>query len=460
MARSLTDTIAAQATPPGEGGIAIVRLSGPDAASIAANLLKTKDGGPLELVPRRAALCHAVSSRAASIDEVLALYMPGPHSYTREDVVEIHTHGGAAAANTVLRETLRLGARLADPGEFTLRAFLRGRIDLVQAESVADIIKAGSESALRVHESLLEGALSSEVAGWQKTLIEVLSQVEPLLDFPEDDLAEPDFRALWKNLEALALSMRAKIATHAFGRMAREGFRIAIMGAPNVGKSRLFNRIIDEERAIVSPHEGTTRDTIDAHANICGVPVRLVDTAGIRQTSDVIETEGVQRARKAAAGSDLVIYVFDAAKIPSREELIEAGALFHMGRPCIVVANKCDLSPSGQSPVSKAFEHPVRFVSALTGEGIDQLLMDIRDNALGGSSGMPDGLLTRERHRLAVEEALASVEEAMSLLAIPGRLDAAAAELQRAMTALRTLLGWGVPDDVLDRVFAEFCIGK
>lgn len=460
MARSLTDTIAAIATPPGEGGIAIVRVSGPDSFKIASTLLARYSGGAVQLTPRHATLCRAIANDGQSIDEVLALYMPGPHSYTREDVLEIHTHGGAAAANTVLREILLRGARLAEPGEFTLRAYLGGRIDLVQAESVADIIKAGSENALIVHETLLRGALSAEVADWQRSIIQVLAQIEPLLDFPEDDIGTPDFRALSKNLEHLALSMHAKIATHAFGRIVREGFRIAILGAPNVGKSKLFNRLIDEERAIVSHLEGTTRDTIDAHADICGIPVRLVDTAGLRETDDEIEIEGVGRARNAAAMADMVIYVFDASRPPSKEELDEAESLVASGRNHVIVANKCDLAPQGQSPVTVAFGKPLCFVSALTGEGIDQLLLVLRNAAMGGTGPRPEALLTRERHRLAVTDSLLAIEEAIRLLGVPGMLDASASELQRAMASLRGLLGWGVPDDVLDRVFSEFCIGK
>ena len=446
------DTIAAIATPPGEGGIAIVRISGKKAGDIALAL-----SGRECFEPRRASLVRVLAADGSVLDEALLIWMPAPSSYTTEDVLEIQTHGGRAAANAVLRRALALGARPAEPGEFTLRAYLNGRIDLLQAEAVSDIIMAAGDEALRVHESLLGGLLSREIDRWQHVLVEVLSTLEVLLDFPEEELSTIDLGSLMTKLDVLRTSMEEKLETHLFGRSAREGYRIAILGAPNVGKSKLFNDLLDEERAIVSPHAGTTRDAIDARVNLAGVHVLLVDTAGLRSTSDSVESEGIARARKAAAGSDLVIYVFDASRELGLEELAELEVLNNSRIPLLPVVNKMDLA--GES-LPEAIPSDAFRVSALRGDGIDALAGEIKARALSGGGPERGCALTRERHRAKVEEACNHVREAVALLEGGIMLDAAASELQHAMTSLRELLGWGVPEDVLEKIFNEFCIGK
>lgn len=458
MTKSIDDTIAAVATPPGQGGIAIVRLSGPESFAIASRMLASFDGAPLKLSPRRASLGRAIDSVRNPIDEVLAIAMPGPHSHTREDVVEIHSHGGRVAANLVLGRALALGARLAEPGEFTLRAFLRGRIDLVQAEAVADVIGAVSSEALKVHEELLGGALSAVVAGWQNSLGGALALLESQLDFPEDDLEAPDLGALVAEVSAVAAQMKAKLESFAWGRVAREGFRVAVVGLPNVGKSSLLNAMLGEERAITSPHPGTTRDTIEATLNAFGAPVHLVDTAGLRDTGDEIEELGVARARRAADAADLVLFVLDGSREMTCEEAAEAGKLAQERKPHLLVSNKADLRAVNTFPA--AFESQPLFVSAKTGEGVEALLCEIRDRALSGEGGGDGGVLTRERHRAAVAEAHEALRNALASLAEGNRMDAAASEMQRSRNALRALLGWGTPEDVLDRIFSEFCIGK
>lgn len=458
MVTVLDDTIAAIATPPGAGGIAIVRISGPGAASVAARLLRQKGGGPFSFKPREAMLLSALSPSGKVLDEVLALYMPGPRSYTREDVVEIHCHGGAASAAAILDAALAQGSRLASPGEFTLRAFLRGRIDLVQAEAVADLINAASAESLSVHEKLLSGGLSEEVGRWQELLGSQLVLLEASLDFPEEELPETNRSAVSEALVSLAEAMESKLSTYAWGRTASEGYRVAVVGAPNVGKSSLFNQIIQDDRSIVSPHAGTTRDTVDMKVNVCGAPVVLVDTAGLRGTADPVEREGVQRAKRAAHASDLILFVLDSQREPESEELRLLDELAALAKPILLVLNKADLPPHPYFSSSN-LKSP-HWVSALTGQNIEPLLEVVRDHAWGGQGPGTASALTRTRHRLNVEAALQHTKKALELLTASSYLDAAASELQGARAELRALLGWGTPEDVINNIFAEFCIGK
>jgi tRNA modification GTPase len=450
---SLDDTIAAIVTAPGEGAVAIVRVSGPAAGDVTKQLLEKDSTAPdEELEPRRALLRRLRSTDSTEVlDEVLLLWMPGPHSYTREDVVEFQCHGGRAAAQGVLDAVLRCGARLARPGEFTLRAYLRGRIDLVQAEAVADIVLAQTAEALRVHEGLLAGSLSAEVGAWQDGLRGVLVSLETALDFAEEDLDEVDPKSLLAPLEKIAYSMRQKLKTFSWGRISREGFRVAILGAPNVGKSSLLNRLAEEERAIVSPEPGTTRDTVEMRVNVLGVAVQVIDTAGLRETDSVVETMGMERARRASREADLILFVLDATRDVTEEESRELAALAE-GAPLLRVINKCDLG----NPVCEG----ALAVSAKTGLGIDALLEAIRSQAWSGGPPRGEGALTRLRHREAVADALAAVERAIVALQETSHVDAAASELHGARRHLGALLGRGTAEDVLDRIFADFCIGK
>ncbi|MEW6487752.1 MAG: tRNA modification GTPase, partial [Thermodesulfobacteriota bacterium] len=305
--RSLDDTIAAIATPAGEGGIAVVRVSGPRAAAVAAALLRRKDGSPPPLDPWSVRLAQVwlpgPPDGRGPLDEALVLWMPGPGSYTRDDVLEIQCHGGPAAARGVLDAVLACGVRLADPGEFTLRAYLNGRLDLLQAEAVLDVVRARTEAALRIHEGLLGGRLSREVQGWQESLTGALALVEAYLDFPDEDVGELDRERVRIAVADLTGALEEKLATFAWGRTSRDGFGVALVGAPNTGKSSLLNRLLEEERAIVSPVPGTTRDTIEAWLNALGVSVRIFDTAGLRGPADSLEAEGVRGARAAGEGA-------------------------------------------------------------------------------------------------------------------------------------------------------------
>jgi tRNA modification GTPase len=385
--------------------------------------------------------------------------MPGPGSYTREDVLELQCHGGQAAARGVLELALRQGARLADPGEFTLRAYLRGRIDLVQAEAVLDAIRAETVETLRVHEALLGGRLSEEVGRWQEALGRVLARIEAVLDFPEEDLGELDAGEVLAELEALGDAMGAKLDTYAWGRVSREGFRVALVGSPNAGKSSLFNCLAAEERAIVSPVPGTTRDAIEVRVNACGAPVRLVDTAGLGAPRDEVEQEGVRRARRIAAEADLVVLLCEGKRELSELEAGEAVELAAAGRTLAVVS-KVDLGRAPAAALDRIFGAAPLGVSSVTGEGVEELLRAFRDAAWGGRGAGPAAALTRERHRRAVEAARGCLDAARQGLRGGLFPELVASELQEARRRLEELLGWGTSEDVLEAIFGEFCIGK
>ncbi len=451
-------TIAAVSTPPGEGGIAIVRVSGPGARAVAGAVLRTAAGSAVALEPRVAALAWAVAQGGQPVDEVLSLWMPGPASYTREDVLEIHCHGGHAAARQVLSLCLEAGARPAGPGEFTLRAFLNGRIDLVQAEAVLDVIRARGDAALAAHQALLGGELSREVAGWQEDLGRVLVCLEAFLDFPdEEDVGEPEMDRLLADLDRVGAAMDAKLATYAWGRTVRDGFTAALVGPPNAGKSSLLNRLLGQERAIVTEVPGTTRDAVDGWIQPGGVPVRLVDTAGLRASRDRVEAEGVRRARRVAEEADCVVLVCDGARAPTAAERVEIAS---QTGPVLAVANKADLGRAGVAALAEALGRPPLEVSAVTGEGIPALTAELARRAGEMGAGGVEAPLTRERHRAALEDARAAVGRASDLLRTGGFPEVAASELHGARRALAGLLGWGTAEDVLEGIFSEFCIGK
>ncbi|MBE0617949.1 MAG: tRNA uridine-5-carboxymethylaminomethyl(34) synthesis GTPase MnmE [Proteobacteria bacterium] len=458
--RSLDDTIAAISTAPGEGGIAIVRVSGPGARASAEAVLRNRSGRAVDLQPwsiRWARVQQPASG--ALLDEALALWMPGPGSYTREDVLEIHCHGGQAAARAVLDAVLDCGTRLADPGEFTLRSYLRGRVDLLQAEAVLDVIRARTGEALETHEGLLDGGLSRKVSEWQEKLVHALSLLEAHLDFPEEALGELDAGAVTAAVGAVAAEMEGKLATYSWGRTAREGFTAALVGSPNTGKSSLLNRLLEEDRAIVSPVPGTTRDTIEAWLNVLGVPVRLLDTAGLRRAGNAVEEEGIRRARAAAQGADVVVLLCDGGRELTSEERWEAESLAGSGR-AIPVVNKVDLGAAPGGTLERLFGRPPLLVSALTGDGVPGLLEALREAAWSGRGPRPEAPLTRLRHRQAVEQALAGLRRALRVLGEGRFPEVAASELHGARGFLAELLGWGTPEDVLDEIFSEFCIGK
>ena len=447
------DTIAAIATPPGEGSVGIVRISGPRAIEIAQRLCGVNP--PFAELPS-----HTVhhswlrDSGGVALDEALVSIFRAPRSYTGEDVVEIGVHGGGVISRRVLRAVLSMGARLADRGEFTRRAFLNGRIDLSQAEAVADLVRArterGADAALRT----LAGKLAQRTLDVEDRLLALLARLEVNLDFVED-VAPAGRDAIAAEL-ARCRTMLEHLARHAvWSRRLREGATVVLLGRPNVGKSSVFNALVQDERALVSETPGTTRDYIEAWMDIEGIPVRLIDTAGIRQANDALEKEGVRRSRRLEENASLRVVVLEAPSGMTRDDEILLG---EMGRPVLVAWNKSDLA-NGRS--KELVDAGALQVSARTGEGIDRLRCEL-GRALSEESD-PSGLeeiLCSERHEDAVRTALEQVRHAEKAWSMGGTEELAATDVREAARALGDLTGKSVGDEVLNRIFSQFCIGK
>ena len=458
-----SDTIAAIATPPGRGGIGILRLSGPEALRIAQGIVQTKR--PLE--PARVRYGVVLDAERRRLDDALVTFFPSPKSYTGEDVVEISTHGSPVVLGWLLNETLRLGARLARPGEFTERAFLRGRIDLTAAEAVRDLIEAQTLGQARLAAEQIAGSLAGKVRPYKEELIGLVSALEAGIDFAEDDIDTLPFQTIQIRIASLLLPLEALLATFAYGRILRGGLRLAIVGRPNAGKSSLFNCLVQRNRAIVTANPGTTRDVIAEQVSLDGIPVELLDTAGLRETEDEIEQIGMARTREAIAEADMVLVVIDAAgthEATGAAHLDDATTSLLRGRPVLQVHNKIDLLKSG---VDTRQQHPPPFVhgairtSALTGEGIASLRAAIL-NTLGAGSSAATGqaILTDTRHRDSVARTVAALQHAELSTHSATPHEMLLLDLYEALAALDELTGQTVPDTILDRIFSTFCIGK
>ena len=458
---SLEDTIAAISTPPGEGGIGIVRLSGKRAIEIAQAVFVSSSGRRIGDSTRRVAHGHVVDAGGHAIDEVLLHVMRAPHSYTREDVVEINCHGGAAPLNGVLEQVLMHGARLAQPGEFTQRAFLNGRIDLVQAEAVIDRIRARTRASLQAAASAAAGTLSKALHTIKDTLVDALARIEAAVDFPDEDLPELVDAALRNALVGTRYRMHSLLETAEMGRLYREGASIAIAGRPNVGKSSLFNALLRDARAIVSAQPGTTRDRIEELITLGGVPVRLTDTAGLRATNDEVEQIGVDIARDALKNADIVLLVMDASEPLTSEDTALAAEVRALERTACVVVNKIDIATTGgRDRVPNIIgDCPYLCVSAKTGEGLAELEKGLAALLLGGAPIAPDqGMLTRAHQRDSLRRALAAVDRLLEQFdASPELLSV---DLREAIQALGEITGETTPDDELEKIFSSFCIGK
>ena len=432
------DTIAAIATPAGRGGIGIVRVSGPGVAAIAERIL-----GALP-EPRRAHFARFRDGRGEVLDEGLGLYFPAPNSYTGEAVLELHGHGGPVVMHTLLRACLDAGARLAEPGEFTRRAFLEGKLDLAQAEAVADLIEASSEQAARAAMRSLSGEFSAAIHALATRLVELRALTEAMLDFPEEELDAVHRSEAASRLEAIAQSLDDVLAKSREGSLLRSGIHVVLAGRPNVGKSSLLNRLAGAERAIVTPIAGTTRDALREPIEIQGVPLTLVDTAGLRESDDQLEQLGVERTRRELAQADLVLMVEEAGAAPA--------SLPGLGTQAerILVYNKLDLAPRFERPQGALA------VSAKTGQGLEELRAAILA-AAGWSATGESVFLARERHLRALENARGHVEAARGEL---DRWEVFAEELRLSHTALGSITGEFTADDLLGEIFGRFCIGK
>jgi len=441
------DTIAAVATPPGRGGIGIVRVSGPRARSIAESVL-----GELP-APRHAAVAKFRDRDGESIDEGVALFFPAPHSYTGEDVLELQGHGGPVVMRELLRRCVELGARIADPGEFTRRAFLNERLDLAQAESVADLIDASSAEAARSAARSLAGDFSRRIAELVAALVELRMHVEACIDFPEEEIDPADRHAQAAKLAALRASLDALLAEARQGAVLREGLTVVLVGRPNVGKSSLLNRLAGDDIAIVTPIAGTTRDYVRATVSLEGVPIHLVDTAGLRVSGDEIELIGIERTWRAVEAAGAALFISEGEGDPLGEERAHLQRL-PAGLPIAHVVNKIDLSGAPAGREDRGGRVTLR-LSAKTGAGIDALRAWLLDVAGWRPHG--EGLfMARARHLAALNAAGAHLATAETMQAF----ELMAEELRLAQNELGRITGEITADDLLGEIFSRFCVGK
>ena len=436
----LNDTIVAIATPHGRGGLGIVRLSGPQSAAIASQILRLHG----ELKPWRATRAELLDGEAV-VDETVVTFYAAPRSYTAEDVIEISCHGAPVVLRHCLDRAVRTGARLAEPGEFTLRAFLNGRIDLPRAEAVRDLIDATTLYQARIAAQQTQGSVSRLLAPIKLQLLELIALLEAGIDFAEDDISVAPATEILRRLQPVIEQTAALVRSFRYGHLVRDGFSLAIVGQPNVGKSSLFNRLLDQNRAIVTEIPGTTRDLVSETAEFAGIPVRLVDTAGIRETGDTVERLGIERSYEAMADADLTIVVVDGTK--PRD---------HSLKGQLIVANKCDLTGFSAEPA----EYPV---SALTGQGIDAL-KEAAIALLAPGGGVhweaTGGFITSVRQENLLRESLSMLEKAQAAVNDNVPHEMLLLDLYCALRPIDAITGATTADDILNRIFSTFCIGK
>ncbi len=450
---NLDDTIVAIATPPGRGGIGVVRLSGPLAQSLSQSMLQLSH--PLE--PGRAVFAELVEPNSGErIDESVVTYFAKPHSYTTDDVVEISAHGSPVVLRHIVELAMAAGARLAEPGEFTLRAFLNGRLDLTQAEAVRDLIESQTLYQAKVAAQQLDGALSKRLQPIKKALVDLVAVLEAGIDFAEDDVAVLPSEEILGRIEGVRCPLEKLRDSFGYGKVVHEGFALAIVGRPNVGKSSLFNRLIERERAIVTASPGTTRDLVTETVALGGIPLKLIDTAGLRHSTDEAESIGIRKSYEALSDADAVLVVLDSSSELANEdhELLEATK----SRKAIVVANKSDL---GEIFWSTSEGRKIVRTSALNGEGTDQLRQEILEVVSGhASTEHESGFLTNIRHQRLVEESLAGLVTAAQAVrnSIPHEM--IMIDLYGALRPLDAITGETTADDILNLIFSQFCIGK
>ena len=457
----IDDTIAAIATAPGEGGIGIIRISGEKSLQVAQSIFKSKSGKMIKDYNARTLIYGTVVDNEKVIDEVLVAYMKGPNSYTAEDVIEINCHGGFISVKKILELILSKGVRLAEAGEFTKSAFLNGRIDLSQAEAIIDVIKSKTDMAHEVAQSQLEGSLAKKIKDLRMNVTEVLAHLEVSIDFAEEDVEE----ITYQTLEEKALELRNEIKklydTAESGKILRDGLKTVIVGKPNVGKSSLLNSILGENRAIVTDIAGTTRDVIEEFVNIKGIPLKIVDTAGIRETEDVVEKIGVEKSRESFSTADLVIMVLDASRKLSEEDMEILESL--KNKKTIVLLNKMDLEPQIELEKIEEFvnSEDIIKISALKHQGIEELQDKIEAMVYHGSVKNSSNLMiTNSRHKDALFKAYESINDAISAIEQRMPYDFIEVDFKNIWDYLGYINGDTVREDLLDTIFANFCIGK
>ena len=463
------DTIAAISTPPGRGGIGIVRLSGPDARAITTSLVRLRN----PLAAGRTRFAEVLDEQGRLLDQAVVSFFAGPRSATGEDVAEIATHGSPVLLAHLLQASLARGARLAEPGEFTQRAFLNGKLDLTQAEAVRDLVDAQTLHQARVAAAQLGGSLARTLAPIKQDLVYLIAELEAGVDFAEDDLDLLPSATIAARLVTLQESIAALASTYTYGRLLREGFTVALMGQPNAGKSSLFNRLLGHERAIVTAQPGTTRDPIAEPLSLAGIPIQLVDTAGLRDpdalAADEAEREGIRRSRVTMAEADLVLYVLDAAGLaldptqpafsPALLSSQDADTLASLeDRPHLLVLNKCDLLAS--LPAVAGFGAPVVLVSAQTGQGLRDLQRAAEATLIGTPPSGDTAVITTLRQQQAMLETLTHLAQVSDALHREVPHEFLLLDLYAALSALDSLTGVTSAEAILSRIFSTFCIGK
>lgn len=454
------DTIAAISTSLGEGGIGIVRMSGEDSLNILNKVFKPFKGFDITDMKSHTVKYGFIKKDKEVIDEVIVIYMKAPRTYTREDVVEVNCHGGMIAVQKILSVLLENGARLAEPGEFTKRAFLNGRIDLSQAEAVMDLIKAKTNDGMRVAVDQAEGKISKKTKVIMKGLLSMLAHIEASVDFPEDDIDDTVTEEILSTGRNLIEEMQNVIESSERGKILREGISAVIVGKPNVGKSSLLNVLLNEKRAIVTDVPGTTRDVIEEYVNIGGIPVKLMDTAGIRETDDIVESIGVSRSKEYIKSADIVIYVFDADSRFEEEddkivELIKE-------KKVIVLVNKIDLNPNADTEIieNKLKGFPIIHASVINENGISDLEEEIKRICFNGEVKPEEIYITNIRHRDVYVKAVQSINNGICTIESGFPLDMASIEFKEAYLKLGEITGDTVAEDIIDKIFKDFCIGK
>ena len=457
----IDDTIAAIATAPGEGGIGIIRISGEKSLQVAQSIFKSKSGKMIKDYNARTLIYGTVVDNEKVIDEVLVAYMKGPNSYTAEDVIEINCHGGFISVKKILELILSKGVRLAEAGEFTKRAFLKGRIDLSQAEAIIDVIKSKTDMAHEVAQSQLEGSLAKKIKDLRMNVTEVLAHLEVSIDFAEEDVEEITYQTLEEKAIELRNEIKKLYDTAESGKILRDGLKTVIVGKPNVGKSSLLNSILGENRAIVTDIAGTTRDVIEEFVNIKGIPLKIVDTAGIRETEDVVEKIGVEKSRESFSTADLVIMVLDASRKLSEEDMEILESL--KNKKTIVLLNKMDLEPQIELEKIEEFvnSEDIIKISALKHQGIEELQDKIEAMVYHGSVKNSSNLMiTNSRHKDALFKAYESINDAISAIEQRMPYDFIEVDFKNIWDYLGYINGDTVREDLLDTIFANFCIGK
>ena len=456
------ETISAVCTALGEGAIGIIRVSGEKALAVGEQIFKAASGKKLAAyAPNTLVYGHVLDTDGSVVDEVMAVYMKAPHSYTAEDVVEIQCHGGVRSLQKILTLSYAAGARPAEPGEFTKRAFLNGRIDLVQAEAVMDIIKSRSDAALKVAVRQQEGQLSNQVRGLRRELLDVIVNLEAVIDYPEDDIEEITFGNVLTEVNKTVGGVKKLLENAHTGKILREGLKVAIIGKPNVGKSSFLNFLLKEDRAIVSEFAGTTRDVIEEQFLLGGVPLVLADTAGIRDTEDYVERIGVEKSRRILSEAELAIVVLDGSQ-PLADEDREILELVK-GRRYVIIINKSDLgSADVKADLPEEFKTaPVIELSAKTGEGFETFTEWLQKFVYGDDRHLGDGIYVQNaRHERLLQNALASMNDALAAAEAHLPYDCIMIDLRNAAEYLGEITGDAVRDEIINEIFSKFCIGK